>query len=207
MVNEISEIMTRLCRYIKHRIPWDLDGYIPAPNDPSSIMAPIDPDVHIESWIREHEFWVLLETKPGRYESAKCTVIFDETASLVSRTRAIALPHPQASEGVMDGIAKAFENWFETDDRTLTCIIRHHRLPEGQNRVSYRGRFKADAVRFADAVGMSLGELNACFIAPDGKDFKRNALAKKGISGAPNYKDKYKDSGIYVPLQEFGILE
>lgn len=207
MVKGISILLERLCQYIKHSISWDLCGYLPAKEDPSSILVPIDQDSHIERWLRDINPGVKLEIHPGQYESVQCTVIFDETALLVYKTRAVALPDLQASERVMDGIAKAFEHWFETDDRTLTCIIRQHKLPEHQNRVSYRGRFKADAVRFANAVGMTLGELNACFIASDGKEFKRNALAKKGISGSPNFKDEYKDSGIYVPLREFGILE
>lgn len=212
LVNGISETMSRLCRYIKHRIPWELFGYIPATDDPSSIMAPIAPDDHVEAWISEHDTGVSLETRPGRYEHVMCNVIFTESVLfdswlVISKDQDRRSRDAVQDQGIMHGIANAFEKWFATDDATLTYIIRHHCLPDGHNKVSYRGRFKSDAVRFADVVGMSLGELNACFLSPDGKEFKRNALAKKGISGAPNYKDKDKNSGIYVPLRQFGLLK
>lgn len=200
LVNNVSEVMSRLCRYIKHHIPWEMQGYVPAPDDPSSIMAPISPDDHIEAWIREHDPGVCLETRPGHYESAMCAVIFDETALLVSRTRAIEPPQVPASETVMDGIANAFEKWFATDDATLTYIIRHRCLPDGHNRVLYRGP-APDAVRFWKAVHMTPGEWNACFMTADRRAIKDNALGKD------LYKDTDKNSGIYVPLREFGLLE
>ena len=199
LVNEISEVMSRLCRYIKHRIPWEMQGYVPAPDDPSSIMAPISPDDHIETWIRDNDPGVYLETRPGQYEWAMCAVIFDETASL-SRTRAIEIPQVPASEAVMDGIAKAFEKWYDTDDATLTYIIRHHCLPDGHNKVSYRGP-APDAVRFWKTVHMTPGEWNGCFMPDGGRGpIKSNAL------GVGLDIDKYKVRGIYIPLREFGLL-
>ena len=203
LVNGISEVMARLCRYIKHRIPWDLFGYVPATDDPSSIMAPIAPDDHVEAWISEHDPGVNLETRPGRYEHVMCDVIFTEAVSLDS-WMAIRKDRDRRSrdavQGIMPGIAKAFERWYCTDDATLSYIIRHHILPEGQNRVSYRGP-APDAVRFWRAIGMTPGEWNACFLPTDGREIKSNALGK-GL-----YKDEDKDSGIYVPLSEFGLLK
>lgn len=208
LVNEISEVMSRLCQYIKHRIPWDVHGYGTAPDNPSSIFAPISPDDQVETWIRAHDPGVYLETRPGRYEHVMCAVIFDETALIVPRPRTVEAPQVQASdETIMHGIAKAFERWYCTDDATLTYIIRHHRLPDGHNRVMYQGKHKADAVRFWEAIGMAPGDWNACFKTLDGKEIKPNALARKGIDGAPILKDIYKDGGIYVPLREFGLLE
>lgn len=200
LVNEISEVMSRLCQYIKHRIPWDVHGYGTAPDNPSSIFVPVSPDDQVETWIRDNDPGVYLETRPRHYEYVMCAVIFDETASLVSRTRAVEIPQVPASEAVMDGIANAFEKWFATDDATLTYIIRHHCLPDGHNRVLYRGP-APDAVRFWKVVHMTPGEWNACFMTIEGKEIKSNAL------GQSLYKDEDKDSGIYLPLREFGLLE
>lgn len=202
LVNGISETMSRLCRYIKHRIPWELFGYVPATDDPSSIMAPITPDDHVEAWISEHDTGVYLETRPGRYDLVMCNVIFTESVLfdswMISKDRRST--DAVQDQGIMHGIAKAFERWYCTDDATLSYIIRHHILPEGQNRVSYRGP-APDAVRFWKEIGMAPKEWNACFKAGDGKPIKSNALGKD------LYKDEDKDSGIYKPLSEFGLLK
>lgn len=202
LVNGISETMSRLCRYIKHRIPWELFGYVPAPDDPSSIMDPISPDDHVEAWISEHDPGVSLETRPGRYEHVMCDVIFTESVLfdswMISKDRRST--DAVQDQGIMHGIAKAFERWYCTDDATLSYIIRHHILPEGQNRVFYRGP-APDAVRFWKEIGMAPKEWNACFLTEDGKPIKSNALGKD------LYKDEDKDSGIYKPLSEFGLLK
>jgi hypothetical protein len=212
MVNEISEALSRLCRHIKHRIPWELFGYVPAPDDPSSIMAPISPDDHVEAWISEHDPGVNLETQPGRYEHVMCDVIFTESVlfdswMIISKDRDRRSIDTVQDQGIMHGIAKAFERWYCTDDATLTYIIRHHRLPDGHNRVMYQGKHKADAVRFWETIGMAPGEWNACFKTLDGKEIKTNALARKGIDGKPTLIDLDKNSGIYKPLREYGLIK
>lgn len=212
LVDGISEIMSRLCRYIKHRIPWEMQGYVPAPDDPSSIMAPISPDDHVKAWISEHDPGVYLETRPGRYDLVMCNVIFTESVlfdswRIISKDRSRRSMDAVQDQGIMHGIANAFERWYCTDDATLTYIIRHHRLPEGHNRVMYQGKHKADAVRFWEAIGMAPGDWNACFKTLDGKEIKTNALARKGIDGKPTLIDLDKNSGIYKPLREYGLIK
>ena len=208
----IHEVMRRLARRIMS-IPWDRFGFTPTIIGASSIFAPPGRDQEIGAWIREHDHGVKLETAPLEYDSVMCSVILDEATLFDSPTPGQKIPAPESvldsphdqpsapRAEVMHGISNAFEPWFDTDDETLSYIIIHHKLPPGHNRATYRGKSKADAVRFANAIGITIEQWNALFTTCDGESIKRNAL-QKGL-----YIDQDRNSGIYIPLREYELLK
>jgi len=209
MFDGCLEILGRLSSHVLDAIPWDRWGFVEAKETPDSIRLSISRERQIEAWLREHQPGVALEIAPGRYGSVDCAVILDETDNLdawIHPPVKMARPEPPGPE-IYPGIAVGFARWYDTDDATLSYIVREHRLPPGHNRVSYRGRNKADAVRFWESISMTPQQWNDCFCTRDGKPIRSNAKPSKGLDGKPIQIDQDKNSGIYIPLKTFGLLK